>query len=202
MISPSDEQARFDALYRATRRDLLAYLVRRVPDREQAADLLAETYLIAWRRLHRIPHGDQSRLWLFGVARNLLRADARRRRVADELVARLGAQLNTATRPEPYADDRRTETLRRGLTDLADAEREALLLTAWEGFTPREIAAITASSANVVRVRLARARRKLRRRLSQPDPDPADASHRAAVHSVDVRRQESVRTGEPYRDTA
>lgn len=174
MTVAGDDQARFDALYRATRGDLLAYLVRRAPDGEQAADLLSETYLIAWRRLDQVPDGEAARLWLFGVARNLLRADARRQRVADELVVRLGAQLDTATRPEPNANERRTETLRRGLADLADAEREALLLTAWEGFTPREIAVITTSSANVVRVRLARARAKLRRRLSETDPDPAE----------------------------
>jgi DNA-directed RNA polymerase specialized sigma24 family protein len=63
---------RFEELYRTTRQDILAYLTRRAGDREQAADLLSETYLIAWRKLPQVPVGHEGRLWLFGVARNLL----------------------------------------------------------------------------------------------------------------------------------
>jgi RNA polymerase sigma-70 factor (ECF subfamily) len=43
-----DEHARFDALYAANRRDLLAFLLRRASTPEEAADLLAQTFLIAW----------------------------------------------------------------------------------------------------------------------------------------------------------
>jgi DNA-directed RNA polymerase specialized sigma24 family protein len=59
-----------------------------------------------------------------------------------------------------------------------------LLLTAWEGLTPREIAAVTGTPANVVRVRLVHARSKLRGRLDclQPSARPP----RAATTSNDI----------------
>jgi RNA polymerase sigma factor (sigma-70 family) len=169
-VSSSTDSRRFDALYRATRRDVLSYLVRRAGDPEHAADLLAETYLIAWRRLHDIPPAPQDRLWLFGVARNLLKKHALRRRSDDALIQSLAHELQLdpriATRP-PIEDDR-TDALRNGLRRLPKKEREIMLLTAWEGFTPREIATITGSSANAVRVRLSRARSKLRAGLDDP----------------------------------
>jgi RNA polymerase sigma-70 factor (ECF subfamily) len=46
-----------------------------------------------------------------------------------------------------------------------EGDREILMLTAWEGLTPREIAAVMGISANVVRVRLHRARRRVEQRL-------------------------------------
>jgi DNA-directed RNA polymerase specialized sigma24 family protein len=65
------DKERFEALYRGTYSDLLAYLVRRTESSEDAADALAEAYLVAWEKLDAIPAGDGARLWMFGVARNL-----------------------------------------------------------------------------------------------------------------------------------
>lgn len=48
----------FEQLVRETRSDLLAYALRRAASREDAADVLAETYLIAWRKLEKIPPGS------------------------------------------------------------------------------------------------------------------------------------------------
>lgn len=160
-MSAETDTERFEQLYRTTRKDVLAYLIRRVGDRERAADLLAETYLIAWRKLPDVPPGPEGRLWLFGVARNLLRKHADRQRAHDVLVQRLADEVHNAA-PAVAPDDERADALRQALTSLPEREREIVLLTAWEGFAPREIAAITGSSANIVRVRLARARSKLR----------------------------------------
>ena len=172
MSNSTDNAMRFDELYRATRKDVLAYLVRRTGDPEQAADLLADTYLIAWRKLEHIPR-DQGRPWLFGVARNLLLKGADRRRSHDVLVERLASELQITLSAGVPIDDHRANALRQGVAGLSDKEREILLLTAWEGPTPREIAAVTGTSANVVRVRLALARSKLRRRLASLQPRAA-----------------------------
>jgi DNA-directed RNA polymerase specialized sigma24 family protein len=72
-------QATFEQLFRNTRSDLLAYILRRSRNAEDAADVLAETYLIAWQKLEKVPKGERTRLWLFGVARNLLMKGASRR---------------------------------------------------------------------------------------------------------------------------
>lgn len=58
-ISPDPRDA-FEALYRSARADLLPHLVRRTSDAGEAADLLAETYAKAWRKLEAIPAGDQA----------------------------------------------------------------------------------------------------------------------------------------------
>lgn len=173
----NDERA-FEQLFRDTRGDLLAYLVRRASTAEDAADLLAETYLIAWRKLDAIPSGEQARLWLFGVARNLLLKGASRRRFHCVLVERLAHELQTT--PLLLAvDDDRSEALRAALARLPENQREVVLLTAWEGLTPRQIAAVTATPVNLVRVRLHRARATLRRalgRLNAPQRRSAEAS--------------------------
>ncbi|HEY3140934.1 MAG TPA: sigma factor, partial [Acidimicrobiales bacterium] len=81
----SRRREEFEELYRAQVRSLLAYALRRVDHPEQAADVVAETMLVAWRRLDQVPPGDEARLWLFGVARRVLanqrRGSARRDRL-------------------------------------------------------------------------------------------------------------------------
>jgi RNA polymerase sigma-70 factor (ECF subfamily) len=162
--APSDQQ-RFDALYQRTHRDLLRYLLRRSRSAEDAAEALSETYLIAWAKLEKIPHGDRGRLWLFGVARNLILKDAARRNTRDALIERLATELR-ATDPQSAHDDDVRRVLGRALSALSDRDREILTLTAWDGLKPREIAAITGTSANTVRIRLHRARAQLRQELT------------------------------------
>lgn len=160
----------FEMLYRSTRGDLLAYLLRRAGTVEEAADLLAETYLIAWQKLERVPGGDEARLWLFGVARNLCLQSHRRRRVSDSVVERLAGELRSAE--PPTAHPPRDEALWVALSDLSQTDREIVTLAAWEDLSPREIATVLGMSANAVRIRLHRSRVRLRRRLAT-DSDPA-----------------------------
>jgi len=68
----SDQAEKFTELFRANRLDILKYLIRRSASPEEAADALAETFLVAWRRIDIVPYGLEGRLWLYGVARNVL----------------------------------------------------------------------------------------------------------------------------------
>jgi RNA polymerase sigma-70 factor (ECF subfamily) len=163
-----DRVCLFEDLFARTRADLLGYLLRRAGNAEDAADLLAETYLIAWRKLDYVPPGAQARLWLFGVARNLLMRGASRRRSADALLERLASKLRTAQRPAEAADGADGKLVRDVLAGLNERDREILTLTAWEGLTPAEIAVATGTSANLVRVRLHRARARIKRQLTGP----------------------------------
>ncbi|MDP9226354.1 MAG: sigma-70 family RNA polymerase sigma factor [Actinomycetota bacterium] len=158
-----DARADFEQLFRETRTDLLAYIMRRSPNAEDAADMLAETYLIAWRKLDTIPTGERARLWLFGVARNLLLKGASRRRSHHALVERLAGELRSAHPAHAPIEDERSAALRAALAALPERDREILMLTAWEGLTPRQIAAVMGTPVNLVRVRLHRARTRLKR---------------------------------------
>jgi RNA polymerase sigma-70 factor (ECF subfamily) len=173
--SETPEQ-RFSSLYRETRNEIMAYLVRRARTVEDAADALAEAYAAAWRKLDSLPEGDQARLWLFGAARMELRIATRKDRADDELIAELVSELHDVRSEQIRAADS-DEPLWLAISGLSSLDSEILTLTAWEELTPREIAAVIGMSANVVRVRLHRARRELQTRLkrescSQTPPIP------------------------------
>ena len=147
--------------------DLLNYFLRRVPDREDAADLLAETLLVMWKRIRHMPSDDaEARPWLFGVARRVLshyhRAGVRRQRLADSLRAQVAA-AGQLTVPSAEA---RVE-VQGLLAQLTEKDREIVLLHAWEGFTHEEIASIVGMKAASVRSRYARARSQLVSNLSK-----------------------------------
>jgi RNA polymerase sigma-70 factor (ECF subfamily) len=174
-MNPSPKS--FERLVQETRTDLLAYALRRTANAEDAADVVSETYLIAWRKLDRVPSGSHARLWLFGVAGNVLRRGAERDRRHMALRERLADELRDAI-PTPQHIDAdsgtATGTLRAGLASLSPRDREVLTLTAWEGLTPKQIAAVTGLPANLVRVRLHRARARLAARLRNAGTSDAD----------------------------
>jgi RNA polymerase sigma-70 factor (ECF subfamily) len=162
--SSETPEERFSQLYEETHDDVMAYLVRRARTTEDAADALAETYTAAWRKLDKLPGGSGARLWLFGAARNELRMSARRERADDELIAELTGELEAVYSDQICTADT-DEAVWLALSGLSMLDREIVTLTAWEQFTPREIAAVIGMSANVVRVRLHRARHELKTRL-------------------------------------
>jgi RNA polymerase sigma-70 factor (ECF subfamily) len=163
-----DARAGFEQLFRDTRTDLLAYIMRRSQSVEDAADVLAETYLIAWQKLDAIPTDERARLWLFGVARNLLLKGASRSRSRNALVERLAGELGNVHPPPAPAEDERSSALRAALAKLPERDQEILMLTAWEDLSPKEIAAVVGTPVNIVRVRLHRARTRLKRDLTTP----------------------------------
>jgi RNA polymerase sigma-70 factor, ECF subfamily len=162
------DHAAFDHLYRTTRADLLAYLLRRAPSTDDASEVLSETYLVAWRRLEAIPPGDKARLWLFGVARNLLLKHASRLRARNALVSRITEELRASSTRLPDRDaSPDADHLAAALASLSELDREIITLTAWEGLTPKQIAVATDSTANAVRIRLHRARSRLQTQLAK-----------------------------------
>lgn len=161
----AQREARFARLFAETHGDLLAYALRRARSPEDAADVLAETFLVAWRRLDSLPPSPESRLWLFGVARNVLRRGASRERANSAIVERLARELCDAVAAAQPAEREPSPELWSALQALPEAQREVLLLTAWEELTPREIAAVTGAPVNLVRVRLHRARARLKQDL-------------------------------------
>lgn len=161
----ANREARFEALYHSTARDLLAFLRRRASDPGTATDILAEVYLVAWQRVDDIPARGEERLWLFRVARNLLLASNRQHRSHQALVLGITQELHRAANNSAEPDGEFTAKLRASLNKLPPRQREVLLLTAWEELKPREIAKVTGSTVNLVRVRLHHARKQLRREL-------------------------------------
>jgi RNA polymerase sigma factor (sigma-70 family) len=163
-------QVRFTKLYRDHGRAVLSYALRRVEAREDAADVVAETFLVAWRRFDEVPIGAGARLWLYGVARlvlaNLSRAERRRTRLG----ARLAEALRTEVVAPPEPRGEAAEVLR-AVAELGDEDRELLLLVTWEELSPSEAARVLGISALAARSRLHRARRRLRQVLDQRETE-------------------------------
>ena len=162
-------EARFRRLYAEHGRAVLAYAVRRSSDPADAADVVADTFLVAWRRLANIPPGPEARLWLYGVARRTLanqrRAERRRERLAERLRRELPAELAAASvTPSGGA-------VMAALGMLAEPDREVLLLAAWEQLEPVEIATVLGITRTAARSRLHRARARLREQLGD-DAEP------------------------------
>lgn len=171
--SVMDDSA-FEALYNAHYDDLLRYALRRVTNPADAADVVAETWVVAWRRRQALPPDDESRLWLFGVARRVLANQRRGRLRQAQLAERLREELVRHEQPPQVADSPAIRALR----SLSATDRDLLTMLAWEQLRPEEIASVLGCTAVAARVRIHRARSRLRTALaaeglSNQDNEPA-----------------------------
>ena len=112
----------FDHVFDEHFRAVSAYALRRTTPAE-ADDIVAETFLVAWRRLDEVP--PNAKPWLLGVARRVLanhrRAAGRRQVSRSGAAAEPGADGSGTPSPAPVLQ----------VTRLSERDREALLLVAW-----------------------------------------------------------------------
>lgn len=153
-----------ERLFREFHGPIVRYLARRLGDRDLAEELAQETFVRAMK------HGPVSRerAWLFTVATNLVRDEARRGARERRRLSLLKSEIDAAGMPEPdvlaaerTADALREQALaRRAVDALAERDRMALLLRE-EGLDYHEIAATLGLSVGSVGTTLSRARRRL-----------------------------------------
>jgi RNA polymerase sigma factor (sigma-70 family) len=179
-----DDRERFAAMFDDLSPRLFLY-ARRHCDVATAQDVVADTFMVAWRRWSEVP--DNPLPWLLVVARNTIanrvRYEVRQGRLVDAV-----GQLERIAGPAHGADHSVIEraTLLAALGELSDVEREALLLVGWDGCTTREAATVAGCSVRAFEVRLSRARARLTRAARQPadqpeEPAPARVGDAAAV---------------------
>lgn len=168
---------RFHTLYESCYQAIYAYVLRRTTaGHDDVPDIVAEVFVVAWRRRHVIPEPPEGRLWLYGVARRVLRDHERRVTRRQRLEARLREQASTGP---AGAGDPAYLSMRAAVARLRPRYREALQLVAWDGLSHAEAAAVLGCSTNAVAVTIHRAKAQLKKELSQPGP----ASAAAAVSS-------------------
>ncbi|WP_328468087.1 RNA polymerase sigma factor [Actinoplanes sp. NBC_00393] len=167
-----DRESRFRALYADSHADVLRFARRRVHP-SHAEDVVADAFLVAWRRFDEAPlRTADARAWLFGIARNCLLNTARGLGRQDALAVRI------ATVAPPAEAEAGDESVAHRL-DLAAAwkqltagEQETLALTVFEDLTSPQAARVLGITATSYRLRLLRARRALRRHLDQAGTSP------------------------------
>ncbi len=151
-MEQTDARRRLEALFTAHHAELMAFVRRRGAD-ASAEDLVADAFIVAWRRLDDIPAGAE-RAWLFGVARRLLANARRGQRRGMKAVELLAADARSSPAVETGVSSELTAALAR----LREADREVLTLAAWEELTPAEIGVVLGITANAAAIRLHRAR--------------------------------------------
>jgi RNA polymerase sigma-70 factor, ECF subfamily len=158
-------EPRFRELYQANYRPVLAYAVNRLGPGEDAHDVVADVFAIAWRRLPDVPPPPGDRLWLYGTARRVIARQYRSAGRLRKLLGRLAAEQQLAQQP-PRSRDPMQERVLAALGTLKPAEREALLLVHWEELSYAEAAQALGCSVNAVGIRVHKARARLRPLLS------------------------------------
>jgi RNA polymerase sigma-70 factor (ECF subfamily) len=152
--------------------DLLRFFQRRVELREDAADLLGELFLLAMRKRGSLPVDDeQGRMFLFGMAKNVLRNHRRGHRrhlVATERLAQLVAASAPVQEVESASD--RKHAVQAAIRRLPAKQRDVITLITWEGFTPSEVGSILGIPSATVRSRYSRARAALAQHLKLEEP--------------------------------
>lgn len=173
-------------LYAAHFDAVLGFAVRRTDRPEDAADVTADTFLVAWRRLAHVPAGEEARPWLYGVARRVLanhrRGDRRRGQLGDRLRRELAATL-----PDVSDEVVQRADVTAAMDRLSARDQEVLQLHLWEGLEPREIADVLGLTTVVVRPRLSRARARLRDLLGN---DPGLPGHLPSRHPQLARKEQ------------
>jgi RNA polymerase sigma-70 factor (ECF subfamily) len=175
----ADADRRFEHCFRDNYAAVLAFAIRRLPDRATAEDATAEAFAVAWRRRELIP--DAPLPWLYGIAlrvvANQRRSGRRRRRLGDRLETEVAAR---AAAPEPVEALHRRDAFSRAFQRLDEEEREVLRLVAWDGLDTKEAASVLDCSAAAFRVRLHRARRRLAKHLEATGHSPHERPTRAS----------------------
>jgi len=151
--SPMDSDA-FAGFYERSARPLWAYLARVSGDSSLADDLMQESF-VRFLCASQPEEGEVAgRRYLFRIATNLLRDHWRRPRQAS--IEEIPEEFFAAT-----ASSAPAELLGPALARMSPRERQLLWLAHAEGYTHREIAAITGLAAASIRLLLFRARRKI-----------------------------------------
>lgn len=172
---------RVEGLFKLYARDILAFAVRRAPDRQSAEDAVAETFSVAWRRRDSIPEAPLP--WLYAVALKVLSNQRRSERRRFNLRRRVeGSPAEFGRDPAELIEHR--DGVRAAFLRLSESQREVLRLTFWESLDPHDASSVLGCSEGAYRVRLHRARRDLAKHLDTAgqiaDEEPKVMAERAS----------------------
>lgn len=166
---PADDARRLTLLHENLAPELLRYFLRRTSEPADAADLLADAFLVAWRRMRHLPVDDhEAKLWMYGVASRVHSNWLRGRHRAARLAGPLRAQREQAA-AGPVDDD--LIDVRRAVAALPSDQREVIMLIYWDGLPVPDAAVALGIPLTTARGRVHRAKQALRNALVEADDD-------------------------------
>lgn len=168
----------FGRLFDRHRRRVQQHSLRLAPTFADAEDVVAITFLEAWRRRHHVRFVDGSLLpWLLVTATNVSRNLTRGARRYREALARLPP-------PEPapdHADRHGHSDVEQALSQLSTNDQQVITLCVLEGLSDREVAQVLAIPVGTAKSRLSRAKARLRTRMGA-SPAAFDLRTEAVSH--------------------
>ncbi|MFE5892087.1 RNA polymerase sigma factor [Streptomyces sp. NPDC056462] len=185
------ESSAFAELFDSYSRAVYNHAFRLTADWSVAEDVMAATFLEAWRLRDRVePDGGSLRPWLLGIATNTARNQYRsNRRYRAAATAAAAAELSVADHADEVADRvddrRRLATALTALAALRRPEREVITLCLGEGLDYEAAAEALGIPVGTVASRLSRARKKLRALAEAGSARPGAAAVRPATGSQD-----------------
>ena len=186
----------FRSAYRSHYRSVLAYTLRRTAAHVDAEDVAAETFVVAWRLVDKLPVTEPDQLvWLYAVARRTLANHHRGRGRAarlDELLLTVDA-THVPGADDGVVDQSDLQVAVEALSKLSSKDQEILLLALWEDLSTREIATVMDLSKPNVSLRLHRAIRRLRDRFAAVVQEPSPSGHQTLRRTTGDSEQEPTR---------
>jgi RNA polymerase sigma-70 factor (ECF subfamily) len=162
-----NDEERFTAIFETHYGRVSAYVRRRVPP-SVAPDIVAETFLAAWRHLDQL--GDHSLAWLYRAAAHEIAHGHRQAKRDEQLWQRAARAPWSWDEDDPAESVVRRDRWAAAFGSLSESDREVLRLSAWENLPPHEAAAVLGCTAVALRVRLHRARRRLAALATESPP--------------------------------
>lgn len=177
MTAAPPDRVRFDRIFSEHYDSVMRYCHRRLPA-DDANEAVSEVFIVAWKKIDRVPEGDETLPWLYGVARNEVSRSRRSAARRGSLWTKLAGQ---ASHPDPGPEvvivrNAEHERLVDALATLSQRDQEVLRLRAYEHLTLAEIATTLGCSEAAAKQRSARAIKRLRRAaeipvVRQPSPE-------------------------------
>lgn len=160
----------FGVLFERYRDTVYSFAVKSVMNRDDAEDIVQETFCRAWRSINSFRGDSKLLTWLYRIAANLCADYGRSRMRKGCLEVSLDGDVDNLISDSPV--DTITHCINRqaveeALNKLPMAHRMLVVLCDMQELTAEEAAGIVGCSAISVRVRLSRARKRLRKLLSQ-----------------------------------
>jgi RNA polymerase sigma-70 factor (ECF subfamily) len=160
------ETAAYAALVAGYRGRLLRYAVHRLGNREDAEEVVQDSFVRAYRSLRRCAP-ERFGAWLFGILVNRCRTAGARRARRDRLFVADAAAVERAAGPDAAERASWGEAVRWALGRLRDERREAFLLKYVEDLSYEEMAELTGASVSALKMRVKRACDELRALLRE-----------------------------------
>ncbi len=160
----------FERLYSAHAEALLGFLAYRTGDRALAEDAVADTFERLLRtRVRFDPRKSSEKTWIYTIALNIVRDQARRAAVETRALERADAPGPASHHPLDDIEDR--DELRSALAALSPEEREAVALRFGGALSIPEVARVLGTSRATAHGRVYRALEKMRVKLAEDAPE-------------------------------